>query len=51
MKDFICPKCGNTCDVTFTPYVVKNGKTIYPNNKRVFAIPNCNCTATKNKSV
>lgn len=43
-----CPKCGNSCEITFTRHVKRDGKIIYPKNgKKVFVIPHCNCTEKK----
>ncbi len=38
MKTGYCPKCGNSCEVTFTPYVMKDGKIIRP-KRRKFCYP------------
>jgi hypothetical protein len=48
MKTGYCPKCGNTCGITFTRTVTKAGKTYYPQNgKKVFVIPDCKCSEKK----
>jgi len=39
-----CPKCGNACEVIFTPYVKINGKLRYPKKGKVLVIPKCNCS-------
>lgn len=38
-----CPKCGSSCEVTFTPYRNVNGKISYPKRAKVFVIPHCDC--------
>lgn len=43
MKTGTCPKCGNTCGLTFTPYIVVKGKIRYPKKSKVFVIPDCKC--------
>ncbi len=45
MKTGYCPKCGNSCEVIFTPYIRKEGKIIYPKKGKVFVIPQCDCTS------
>ena len=42
MKTGYCPKCGETCEVSFTPYIVVKGKMRFPKKKKVFVIPHCN---------
>lgn len=47
MKTGYCPKCGCSCEVTFTPYVMKDGKIIRPKKAKVFVIPHCKCSEKK----
>ncbi len=44
MKTGYCSKCGSSCEVIFTRYIRKDGKTIYPKNGKVFVIPQCKCS-------
>ncbi|WP_170308282.1 hypothetical protein [Parashewanella tropica] len=41
MKSGYCPKCKNTCDVTFARSVVRDGKVYYPKKAKCFVIPHC----------
>ena len=48
MKTGYCPKCHNSCPISFVSHVTRGGKIIYPRNgKRCFVIPNCPTCSTK----
>lgn len=47
MKTGYCPKCGDTCEVTFAAYVKVDGKIRYPKKGKVLVIPQCKCSNKK----
>lgn len=47
MKNGICPKCGEPCEIIFRRSVTVDGKVRFPKKGKAFPIPQCSCSDKK----